>query len=90
MTDADVIAEADVTSVEIVDGYDNGQTNGIIVEVIYVGDHYRLLVRTEEEEDFVCISEYSWNEGDQVSVSIKKENIRLTLKGDIKKYAKDI
>ena len=90
LTDADVIAEADVAAVEIVDGYDNGQTNGDIVEVIYVGDHYRLLVRTEEEEDFVCISEYSWNEGDQVSVSIKKENIRLTLKGDIKKYVKDI
>ena len=90
LNDADVIAEVDVSDVEIVDGYDNGQTNGVIVEMVYVGDHYRILVRTEEEEDFICVSEYSWNEGDQVSVSIKPEKIQLTLKGDIKKYEKDI
>ena len=89
LTDADVIAEADVSAIEIVDGFDNGQTNGVIVEMVYVGDHYRILIRTEEEEDFICVSEYSWNEGDQVSVSIKKENIKLILKGDIKQYAKD-
>ena len=53
---------------------------------MWIGDHYRYIVRTEEEEDYVAVSPYSWNEGDQVSVTIKKEDIRLRLKNDIDTY----
>ena len=86
LDDADVIAEIGLDAIEIIDGYDNGNANGIIVSIIYKGDHYSVMVRTDEEEDFIVDTQYSWNEGDQVSVIVKPENISLTLKGDLSKY----
>ena len=54
---------------------------GRIISIIYKGDHYRLIVRTEEEEeDFVLSTEDLWNENDLVSVIIPKEKIKLSLK----------
>ena len=54
--------------------------------MIYKGDHYQLIVRTDEnEEDFVFDTEDTWNENDRVSVIIKKENIKLKLKQENKR-----
>ncbi|MBR2505782.1 MAG: ATP-binding cassette domain-containing protein [Bacilli bacterium] len=86
LNDADVIASVGLNDIEIIDGYDNGQSNGEIVSIIYKGDHYQVMVRTEEEEDFIVDTLYSWNENDMVSVSIKAKDIKLVLKGDISKY----
>ena len=86
LNDADVIAQIDIKDVSIIDGFDNGQTNGIVISTIYKGDHYQILVRTEEEEDFIVDSQYTYNEGDQVSISVDKSAIKLTLKGNIDKY----
>ena len=41
---------------------------------------------SEDEEDFVLETEYTWNELDTVSVIIKKENIKLKLKADLADY----
>ena len=89
LNDADVIAEVALNKIEIIDGYDNGQCNGVIVNIIYKGDHYQVMVRTNEEEEFVIDTMYSWNINDLVSISIKPEDIKLTIKGDIKKYEVD-
>ncbi|MCR4910930.1 MAG: ATP-binding cassette domain-containing protein [Bacilli bacterium] len=86
LDDADVIAEIGLDQIEIVDGFDNGNANGVIVSMIYKGDHYAVMVRTDEEEDFIVDTMYTWNEGDLVSIVVKPENITLTLKGDISKY----
>ena len=86
LNDADVIAEIAIKDLSITDGYDQGQSNGVIVQTIYKGDHYQIVVRTEEEEDFILDSQYTFNEGDLVSVSAPKEAIKLTLKGNISKY----
>ena len=86
LNDADVIAEVPITDVQITDGHDNGQSNGVVLSTVYKGDHYQIIVRTEEEEDFICDSPYTYNEGDLVSVSINREAIKLTLKGEIAKY----
>ena len=86
LDDADVIAEIGLGDIEIVDGHDNGNANGVVVSTIYIGDHYQVIVRTEEEEDFVVDTQDTWNEGDLVSVIVKPENIVLTLKGNIDKY----
>ena len=86
LNDADVVAEIALDKIEMIDGYDNGQANGIIVNIVYKGDHYQAMVRTDDEEDFIVDTEYLWNEGDQVSVKVAKENIKLTLKGEISKY----
>ena len=54
--------------------------------MVYKGDHYQYLVRTEEDEDFIVDNEWTWNENDIVSISIEPSNIKMRLKGDIKKY----
>ena len=59
------------------------------VEYIYKGDHYQVMVRTDDEEDYILDTAYTYNENDMVSVHVKKEDIKLTLKGDIKKYVKE-
>lgn len=86
LDDSDVIAEIGLDAIEIVDGYDNGNANGVVIDTIYKGDHYAVLVRTEDEEDFIVDTVDTWNEGDMVSVRVKPENISLLLKGDLKKY----
>ena len=58
----------------------------LYVSVIYKGDHYQVTVRTEDEEDFVVETEYTYNETDRVSINIAKEEISLSIKGDISKY----
>ena len=86
LNDADVVAEIGLDKIEMIDGYDNGDTNGDIVSVVYKGDHYQVMVRTDDEEDFILDTPYTWNEGDQVSVKVLPQDIKLTLKGDIAKY----
>jgi len=86
LNDADVIAEVLIKDLTVTDGFDNGQSNGVIISAIYKGDHYQLTIRTEEEEDFIVDTDYTYNEGDLVSVSAPKEAIKLTLKGSIDKY----
>ena len=59
---------------------------GKIISIIYKGDHYQLIVRTDEnEEDYVLDTEYLWNENDTVAVNIPKDKIKLTLKPEVKK-----
>ena len=54
--------------------------------MVYKGDHYQLIVRTEDEDDFVVDTEWTWNEFDKVSVKIDPSKIKLMLKGDLSKY----
>ena len=62
----------------------DGQAAGQIVSIIYKGDHYQAIIRTpEEEEDFVCDTEYTWNEFDRVSVKISPEHIKMRLTGEV-------
>lgn len=88
LTDVDVTVEVGLQSIEISDNADEGGAQGHIVSLIYKGDHYQYIVRTEEnEEDYVFDSEDLWNENDFVSVKIKPENIRLQLKQEMKQNA---
>ena len=89
LKDADVIAEVAFADVQIFDGFDNGDVNAIVASVLYKGDHYAIICRTENDEDFLLDSEYAYNEGDQVSIKIDPSKINLTLKGDISKYEKE-
>ena len=86
LNDADVIASINLTDVEICENEEDGMVPGVIVSVIYKGDHYQVTVRTEDEEDFVVETEYTYNETDRVSINIAKEKISLSIKGDISKY----
>ncbi len=82
LTGTEVSVEIGLNDVTISDDAEAGGTTGHIISIIYKGDHYRLIVRTdgEEEEDFVFATDDLWNENDFVSVIVPKEKIKLTLK----------
>ncbi len=86
LTDVDVVVEVGLKDIEISDNQDEGGAIGNIISIIYKGDHYQLIVRTDdEEEDFVFDTEYTWNENDRVSVIIPKDKIKLSLKQEVKR-----
>ena len=86
--DATVVAEVDINNVELVDDInsDEAQAVGEIVDIVYKGDHYQLIVRTDDEEDFVCITPYTYNLNDKIGIRIDKKNIRLRLKKEMGEY----
>lgn len=88
LKDADVVAEIELNDIELSDDL-SGSDKGTILSQVWLGDHYQYLVRTANEEDFIVNSEYQYNEGDIVGISIKPEAIKLRLKGDIAKYEKE-
>ncbi len=82
----DVKVEVGLKDIEIIDNDEDGNACGSIISIVYKGDHYQVIIRTDdEEEDFVCDTEYTWNENDRVSVRIPKDKIKLTLKQEIKR-----
>lgn len=87
-TDADVKATIGLSDIEVLDNIDEAAAQGNVVETIYKGDHYVITVRTDEDEDFVFATEYTYDEGDRVGIRVKPELISLALKGEAKKYAK--
>jgi len=81
LTGTEVNVEVGLEDISISDDANAGGTTGHIISIIYKGDHYRLIVRTDEsEEDFVFKTDDLWNENDFVSVIIPKEKIKLSLK----------
>ena len=84
----EVTVEVDNHDISMTDDTDAGGAQGNIISMIYKGDHYRYIVRTEEnEEDYVLSCPDLWNTGDLVGIIIPKDKIKLTLKteGDDKK-----
>lgn len=88
LTDATVSVEIALDKIELSDNAEVGGATGEIISLIYKGDHYQIIVRTENEEDFVLDTEDLWNEEDTVSVVIKPEDIIMKLKGEAKNYEK--
>ena len=86
LTDVDVNVEVGLKDIEISDHEVEYGAVGNIVSIIYKGDHYQIIVRTDEnEEDFVFDTEDTWNENDRVYVIIPKEKIKLSLKEEVKR-----
>ena len=86
LTDVDVNVEVGLKDIQISDHEEEGGAVGNIISIIYKGDHYQLIVRTDEnEEDFVFDTEDTWNENDRVSVIIPSEKIKLSLKQEVKR-----
>ena len=66
--------------IKMSDDENAGVVRGHISNLIYIGDHYRYVVRTEEEIDFIVSDEYLWNMGDYVSLIIPEEKLKFSLK----------
>lgn len=88
LKNADVAAEIDIDDIQIVDDIDSDDAEivGEIVDSVYIGDHYRIIVRTEDEEDFVLKTPYNYNLHDKVGLYVEKEDIRLRLKKEVTEY----
>ena len=81
LTDVDVKVEVDFKDILLTDNEEDGIVYGTVIESIYIGDHYEVIVRTDEnEEDYILETEYTYNVDDRVGVIIPKDKIKLTLK----------
>ena len=87
--DAKVVAECDLDAPILSDDLSQGHSQGTIVSSVWLGDHYQYIVRTDDEEDFICNTPYQWNEGDIVSVDIAVDDLHLKLKKDADEYVTD-
>ena len=81
VTDMEVNVEVPFEAISISDDPDASDIHGEIISLIYIGDHYEIMVRTEEEEDFILNTPDLWNEFDKVSVIIDTAQIHLSRKG---------
>ena len=81
VVDMEINVEVPFEAITISDDLDASDIHGNIISLIYIGDHYEIIVRTEEEEDFVLNTPDLWNENDEVSVIIDKSQIHLSRKG---------
>lgn len=79
LTDVDVNVEVGLYDISMHDNPDEGGAEGNIISIVWKGDHYAYIVRTENEEDYVLACEDLWNENDHVSIVIPPEKIKLTL-----------
>lgn len=62
------------------DNEEEGIVCGHIINLIYKGDHYSYVVRTDMDEDFIVNDEYLWNMDDYVSLVIPEEYIQFSIK----------
>ena len=81
VVDMEINVEVPFDAITISDDPDASEIHGNIISLIYLGDHYEIMVRTEEEEDFILNTPFLWNENDEVSVIIDQSKIHLSRKG---------
>lgn len=83
LTGLSVVVDIPLEHLEMSDDLEAGGTIGEVISFVYVGDHYRFLVRTESGQDFTIVDEDLWNEHDKVSIVIPKDKIGLRLSDDV-------
>ena len=66
--------------IEMSDDTEAGLTSGRIINLIYKGDHYSYVVRTEHGHDLIVDDEYLWNMGDAVGLIMPEEKMQFTVK----------
>ena len=86
LTGAKLTLEIDKSKVQISDDMEAGQIQGVVSSSLWEGDHYQIIVDTEDDESFVIDTEYEYNVKDNVSVNLPKEHIQIRLKGDLSEY----
>ena len=62
------------------DNVDEGLVSGHIINLIYKGDHYSYVIRTEYEHDLIVDDEYLWNMDDAVGLIMPEDKMKFQLK----------
>ena len=81
LNNMEINVEVPFDAITISDDPNASDIHGHIISLIYIGDHYEIMVRTDDEEDFILNTPDLWNEEDKVSVIIDKDKINLSRKG---------
>ena len=82
LVDVDVNVTIAFTDITLTDNEEDGMVYGNVISSIYKGDHYQVIIRTDEnEEDYILDTEYTYNIGDRVGVIIPANKIVLSLHG---------
>lgn len=66
--------------IEMTDNVDEGLIQGHIINLIYKGDHYSYVIRTDIGQDFIVNDEDLWNMDDYVGLIIPKDKMKFTIK----------
>ena len=66
--------------IQMSDDLEAGLVTGKIINLIYKGDHYSYVVRTEHGHDLIVDDEYLWNMHDQVSLIMPEDKMKFALK----------
>jgi spermidine/putrescine transport system ATP-binding protein len=75
-----IIVSVKPDDIEMSDDINAGIMKGHIINLIYKGDHYSYVVRTDNDEDFIVHDEDLWNMDDYVSLIIPKDKFHFALK----------
>ena len=62
------------------DNVDEGLVSGHIINLIYKGDHYSYVIRTEYGHDLIVDDEYLWNMDDTVGLVMPEDKMKFQLK----------
>ena len=62
------------------DNVDEGLVSGHIINLIYKGDHYSYVIRTEYGHDLIVDDEYLWNVDDAVGLIMPEDKMKFQLK----------
>ena len=75
-----IVIAIEPQDIEMSDDPDEGIVQGQIIDLIYKGDHYSYVVRTDIGQDFVVDDEYLWNMEDYVSLIMPADKCKFSIK----------
>lgn len=75
-----VLAAITPNDIDMTDDEEAGLVHGRISNLVYKGDHYSYIIRTDMEQDFFVNDEYLWNMGDRVGLLMPEEKMTFTPK----------
>lgn len=75
-----IFAQIGPEDISLTDDKEQGLVEGYISNLIYKGDHYSYVVRTDFGQDFIVDDEYLWNMDDQVGLIIPIDKLKFTVK----------
>ncbi len=75
-----VVVSIQPDDIEMSDDIAAGLVSGKIINLIYKGDHYSYVVRTEYGHDLIVDDEYLWNMDDQIGLIMPEDKMNFQLK----------
>lgn len=66
--------------ITLTDDKEQGLVQGYISNLIYKGDHYSYVIKTDIGQDFVVDDEYLWNMNDNVGLIMPVDKMKFTVK----------